>query len=72
MSRRFVRLEVRGETISATAGRDGSVVELGDFPNQDEPMRRLLFALGAPNVVKNIPSPNRGELAYVLYWQLDR
>jgi hypothetical protein len=68
MASRFVRLEVRGGLVSATAGRGGEVKQFGDFPNELDSMRRLISALGQPSVVKNIPSP--GELSYVLYWQL--
>lgn len=73
MSTRFVRLEVCGGTVNATAGRGGEIRKFGDFPNELDSMRRLIHALGQPNVVKNVPASehNQSELSYVLYWQFD-
>ena len=66
---RYLGLDVHAETITAAVAEpDGSVRELGTFPNRPEAVRKLVAKLGPADRLR--ACYEAGPTGYVLYWQL--
>src|SRR6202166_1352300 len=68
---KFVGLDVHAETIAvAVAEQGGGVRSLGEIPNREEPVRKLVRKLGPVELLKFCYEA--GPTGYVLYWQLTK